>query len=93
MEPTLIDGDYVVAATSLWRPRVGKMLVVRHHVYGILVKRVQRHSSTGYTLTSDNPLGTDSRALGEIPKQQVIGPVLLTVRRPVESRCIQEKHS
>ncbi len=91
MEPTLIDGDYVVAATKLWRPRVGKMVVVRHQVYGILVKRVQRHSPTGYTLTSDNPLGIDSRTLGEIPKEQVIGPVLLYVRRPIESRCVPEK--
>ena len=91
MEPTLSDGDYVVAATKLWRPRVGKMAVVRHQVYGILLKRVQRHSPTGYTLTSDNPSGTDSRTLGEIPDQQVIGPVLISVRRPIESRCIPEK--
>jgi phage repressor protein C with HTH and peptisase S24 domain len=92
MEPALSDGDYVVAATKLWRPRVEKMVVVSHQEYGILVKRVQRHSAHGYTLASDNPLGTDSRTLGNISEQQVIGPVLLSIRRPGAPKRIRQNH-
>ena len=90
MEPTLSDGDYVVAATRLWRPRIDKLAVVRHPDYGVLVKRVRRHSPEGYTVSSDNPLGTDSRTLGEIPEQLVIGPVLFTIRRSAHSSHTSE---
>ena len=71
MEPTLSDGDYVVAATRLWRPQIDKMVVVRHQEYGTLIKRIQDLSPTGYIITSDNPQGSDSRTLGEIQKEQV----------------------
>ena len=91
MEPTLSDGDYVVAATGLWRPRIDKLAVVRHPDYGVLVKRVRRNSPQGYTVSSDNPLGTDSRTFGEIPEQLVIGPVLFTIRRSVDSSQKSEK--
>ena len=92
MEPALSDGDYVVAATRLWRPRVDKMVVVSHEDYGILVKRVQRHCAHGYILASDNPLGTDSRTLGNISEQQVIGPVLLSIRRPGATKRIRQNY-
>lgn len=82
MEPTLNDGDYVVAATRLWRPRESKLAVANHPEYGLLIKRVRRRSPTGYTLSSDNPLGTDSRKFGEVSERHVIGPVLLTIRQP-----------
>jgi phage repressor protein C with HTH and peptisase S24 domain len=81
MEPTLSDGDFVVAATRLWRPRPGRLIVAPHPDYGVLVKRLQRISSEGFTLSSDNPLGIDSHSLGKIPKDQVIGPVLMKIRR------------
>ena len=82
MEPTLNDGDYVVAATKWWRPRENKLVVANHPEYGVLIKRVRGHSSNGYTLTSDNPRGTDSRTFGDIPEQQLVGQVLLKIRRP-----------
>jgi phage repressor protein C with HTH and peptisase S24 domain len=91
MEPTLSDGDYVVAATHVWRPRVGKLVVATHQDYGILIKRLRQKSAEGCTLTSDNPLGIDSRALGEIPEQQLIGPVLLKIRRPGGVKHISQK--
>ena len=83
MEPTLRDGDYVVAATRFWRPQHNKLVVAYHQDFGIIIKRIQYHSSKGITLSSDNPLGTDSRILGEIAEQQIIGPVILKIRRPV----------
>ena len=91
MEPTLSDGDYVVAATRLWRPQINQLAVAYHQDYGILIKRVQHLSSEGYTFSSDNPLGTDSRTLGDIPEKQVIGPVLLKIRRPRCTKLTSEK--
>ena len=91
MEPTLSDSDYVVAATMLWRPRIDRLVVVHHKDYGTLVKRLQRVTPNGYILISDNPLGTDSRTLGEIPARQVIGPVLFSIRRHVRSKYSPEK--
>lgn len=82
MEPTLRDGDYVVAATRLWRPREKKLVVAQHKKYGVLVKRVKRRTSKGYYLASDNTLGTTSETIGEIAENQLIGPVIFKVRRP-----------
>jgi len=93
MEPTLSDGDFVVAATRLWRPRSGKLIVATHPHYGVLVKRLKRMTSNGLTLSSDHPLGTDSRTLGEIPEDQVIGPVLVKIRRPHRVTHSSEKQT
>lgn len=82
MQPTLSDGDYVVAVTRWWRPREGRLAVVNHKDYGIIVKRVLLRSSGGYRLTSDHAHGTDSRTIGEVPEGRMIGPVLFAVRRP-----------
>jgi phage repressor protein C with HTH and peptisase S24 domain len=91
MEPTLSDGDYVVAATRVWRPRIDQLAVVRHPDYGVLVKRIHRQFPEGYTVSSDNPLGTDSRTLGVIPEGLVVGPVLFTIRQSVDSSQNSEK--
>ncbi len=85
MEPTLSDGDYVVAVTRWWRPREGKLAVVNHRDLGILVKRVLLRSEEGYWLTSDHERGTDSATIGEVPKRQMIGEVLLAIRRPAKT--------
>ena len=92
MEPTLSDGDYVVAATKWWRPRENSLVVARHQDYGVLIKRVRRRSSSGYALSSDNPIGTDSRTFGKIPEQQLIGQVLLKIRRPSSATSKSEVH-
>ena len=93
MEPTLSDGDYVVAATRLWRPQIDRLIVVRHKDYGVLVKRVLQRSAAGYIISSDNPMGTDSRTFGEIPDQDVIGTVLFRVRRSLGASRTSEKLS
>lgn len=82
MEPTLSDGDYVVAITRWWRPRKGKLAVANHPVLGILIKRVSQCLPGSYRLSSDHPAGIDSATIGEVPRQQMIGEVLFSIRNP-----------
>ena len=82
MEPKLKDGDYVVAATKLWRPRVNGLVVARHSQLGVLIKRVDRYSLDGYFLKSDSELGTSTEAIGEVAKENILGTVLFRVPRP-----------
>ncbi len=82
MEPSLSDGDYVVAITRWWRPRAGKLAVANHPHLGILIKRVSQCLEKSYWLTSDHPAGIDSTTIGAIPQQQMIGEVVLLIRKP-----------
>ncbi len=82
MEPTLSDGDYVVAITKWWRPRKDKLAVVNHPDLGILIKRVSQCLKDSYRLTSDHPAGADAATIGAISKQQMIGEVVFSIRKP-----------
>ncbi|PIE71497.1 MAG: peptidase S24 [Deltaproteobacteria bacterium] len=92
MSPGLNRGDYVVAARWLRRPRARQLVVIRHPVYGVIVKRMVKKNACGYWFESDNPCGVTQDEIGALAKNQIIGRVLFSVRasvraaRPVASR-------
>lgn len=81
MEPTLSDGDWVLARND-GRARVGDVVVLEHPERSgelLITKRVHRVEAGGYWLLGDNPgQSTDSRHFGLVP--HVIGPVIWRVR-------------
>jgi nickel-type superoxide dismutase maturation protease len=80
MEPTLSDGDWVLArATARISP--GHLVVVEHPQRPglLLVKRVDRVGPDGYWVLGDAPsASTDSRHFG--PVAEVLGRVVWRVR-------------
>ncbi len=75
MEPTLKEGR-VVFATPLLPVGEGDVVVVRREAKEI-IKRVTKINSTGYLIEGDNPSHSrDSRAFGEVSREEVIGKVL-----------------
>jgi nickel-type superoxide dismutase maturation protease len=80
MEPTLHDGDWIIARRD-GRAGVGDVVVVEHpgRPGMLIVKRVQRAGPEGYWVVGDAPeWSTDSRQFGPVPA--VVGRVVWRVR-------------
>lgn len=86
MEPTYAGGDRLLVAYGV-RPRIGRAHVIRlpdgpDGPRPIAVKRITRAVGDGWWVERDNPAeGVDSWLVGEIPTADVLGLVLLRVRR------------
>ncbi|WP_373284528.1 S24 family peptidase [Flexivirga endophytica] len=86
MEPTYVDGDRLLVLYGV-RPRIGRAHVIRlpdgpDGPRPIAVKRVTRTVGDGWWVERDNPAeGVDSWLVGEIPTADVLGVVLLRVKR------------
>lgn len=75
MLPGFVHGK-VVFAWRFLRPRVGDVVIVRHHRLEI-IKRVDQIKEDAVYLLGDNPAeSTDSRQFGWLPMRAVIGVVL-----------------
>lgn len=82
MEPTLNDGQYVLASSIpfLWSPpKIGDVVVARHNgVSKDLIKRIGRIKDKRYYLLGDNrKMSTDSRRFGWVDEKRIIGKVIL----------------
>lgn len=78
MEPTLADGAQVLVAARR-TPLVGDIVVARHPFKRnvLLIKRIDAFDLDGRAhLLGDNPgAGTDSRSLGNLPRDLIVGTV------------------
>ena len=79
MTPDLPGGTFALfrRAGSI---AVGDIVLVRHPVYGRIVKRVTSAAPAGYGLAGTSPVSTSPEKLGIVPKQAVLG-TLLWMRR------------
>ncbi len=78
MRPAFEQGDFVVTLPRLIsRYRIGDVVVVRHPVYGVIVKRIVTvFSDQAIQLTGENPRSTSTIALGNIKRSWIIGRVI-----------------
>lgn len=85
MQPSLLDGDFVVVLTWPKKAlRTGQVVVVTCPHLGILIKRVQEILPNGeFFLSGDNTAASlATEKMGRFNSQGVIGKVLCCVRRP-----------
>lgn len=86
MEPTYVDGDRLLVVYGA-RPRVGRAHIVRlpdgpSGPRPVAVKRISRPEDGGWWIERDNPReGVDSWQVGAIPTKDVLGVVVLRVKR------------
>jgi hypothetical protein len=65
----------------------GDMVVFRHETYGIMIKRVEMvdPASEGLFVIGNHPLSIDSRLIGLVNKNKVIGKVIWHIRRRLQA--------
>lgn len=85
MSPILNEGDFV--ATTCWWPKLqlGRLVVVRHPRYKIIVKRITEFREDGHFLLSgENDASVESQQIGWISKDDLLGVVLFSIKN---NRC------
>ncbi len=79
MEPSIAQGDYVVANCWFLSLSAGDVVVAQGPDGMVLVKRVKKVGSRGVYVIGDNAkLSVDSRRFGWIGRERVIGKVIAT---------------
>lgn len=83
MSPVLNEGDFV--ATTCWwcfKLRIGRLVVVSHPHYKIIVKRVARLREDGsFLLSGENNASIDSQKIGWMSKDELLGVVLFSIKK------------
>lgn len=88
LEPLYQDGDFVLTSKlpillNGYRP--GDVVVLRHEVYGTLIKLVARLAPEEDALfvVGLHEDSVDSARFGAVPRREVIGKVVWHIRAPV----------
>lgn len=87
LSPSFLNGDFVlVSASKRKRPsfQIGDILVVEHQTLGLIIKRVHANHADTQTLELEgtHPQSITSEKIGLVPYQDVLGKVLLHIKRP-----------
>jgi hypothetical protein len=82
MSPYLTDGSYVIVI-SPWNFLLSRkpILCFRHKHYGKIVKRLKSFKNDCFFFDSDSPEGFSSDLLGPVANQEIIGRVLVLMRK------------
>lgn len=81
MSPSYMDGDYLLSVTRrLVSLQLGDVIIIKHPVYGDLVKQICRKEDSGYFVQGTNALSTGSDSIGLILPQMIEGKVVLKIR-------------
>lgn len=76
MSSALNHNDYVVCCKIFSRLyRVNHIVVVRHKMLGIIIKRIERREQDSVWLCGDNSASTAAIGIGKVPIKNIIGKV------------------
>ncbi len=85
LAPGYHDGDYVLVRSVRRRSiKPGDVVVFRHHSYGLMMKQVERIDAGGkeFHVVGTQPGSLDSRQLGPISGDLIVGKVIWHIERP-----------
>lgn len=81
MRPTLEESDFVIVSTLRHHLKKGRLVVVKHSVYGVLIKRLKIINSDGsFLLKGDDDCSLTSEQMGSLVRTQIIGFVIFSVK-------------
>lgn len=84
LSPDFQDGDFVLITNShhsTRRVKPGDVIAFEHPAYGMLIKRVTGFDEEGLLVAGSHPDSLDSRKLGSIHPERVLGKVIWHVRK------------
>ena len=80
MSPLFVEGDYVLSLSKRFsRPKLQDCIVFEDDIYGCIVKRIVRKQKGGFYVEGTNASSMDSRSLGLIPFDKIIGKVVMRI--------------
>lgn len=83
MAPTLSEGDYVFLLKTKAAKDDDIVVARKPGSDKMIIKRVLSHENDDFFVIGDNhKASTDSRSFGPISRQEIIGRVILTLRKP-----------
>jgi len=84
LAPEYQDGDYVLVGSVRRRSiKPGDVIVFRHHLYGLMIKQVDRVAPEGdeFHVVGTQPGSLDSRRFGPISGDLIVGKVLWHIKK------------
>jgi len=87
LTPSYLEGDFVITTNIpllLSALKAGDIVVLRHAVYGTLIKRVDRIDpiQDEIFVTGTHDLSLDSRQFGSVHKKDLLGKVIGHIKKP-----------
>mgnify|MGYP000858392723 CR=1 FL=1 len=82
--PQYKNGDFVIIARSPFlfgKIKVGDVIAFHHDQYGMMIKKVVKIQGNGYDVRGSMVESIDSRQLGLIPFESVLGKVIWHIRQ------------
>jgi len=82
MLPELADGDFVIVNRLFWSLKPREVIVANHIRYAQIIKRVKSYlPDKGILLEGISDRSVSSEQMGWIPRDQVVGKVIFSVKR------------
>lgn len=83
LSPEYKEGDFVAIITvPFFSFKPGKTIVFNHPIYGTLIKKIARIDPEGFYVVGNHPESVDSRKLGLIDRQSILGTVFWHIPKP-----------
>jgi len=85
LTPIYQEGDFVVLAAGpffFWKIKPGDVVVFDHHIYGTMIKNVGSVDSDLIYVTGTHIHSMDSRQLGPIHRDMLLGKVIWHIAGP-----------
>ena len=84
MSPSYLDGDFVISRRNFMRRyQIDDVVVVKHPVLGVIIKRIAAISTDyEFWLQGDNPMSTNSAAMGWLSQNCILGKVRWHIKAP-----------
>ncbi len=82
MMPELADGDFVMISRLFWTLKPQDKVVVDHSTYHKVIKQIKMYEpEKGLLLEGLNDASLSTEKLGWVQPKQIIGKVILSIRR------------
>ena len=86
VEPELYQGDFILTLSAIRSLKKGDVIVVRHPLYGIIVKRIAAISIDGHLwLAGIHRASVQPEQIGWVDPERVLGRRLCVIRRKSSS--------
>ena len=86
MQPLYPDKSFIIVLKRFFKIKIGNINVIKHPVYGFIIKRLIDFDSEKYWFSSNNKLGMDHNSIGPKFKSDLVGKVILNLKIPIFKR-------